>query len=79
MSKNKNNTLKDPVICRCNSVQRSVIEKAVVNGNLTIDDIAEATAAGNGACGGTCRKLIWIILEHYKKHGEFDPTVKWPK
>lgn len=68
------------IICRCNNVSRKVIEEAITNGAKTMNEIYDATNAGVGPCGGSCRKIIKPILDHYLQTGNFPkPEVKNPK
>ncbi|MEK6774763.1 MAG: (2Fe-2S)-binding protein [Bdellovibrionota bacterium] len=73
------------IICRCNNISRQVIEKAIKEGSDTLNKIYDATTAGVGPCGGSCRRKIGPLLEHYLKTGEFpeviveDLTGKFPK
>jgi bacterioferritin-associated ferredoxin len=59
------------IICRCNSVPREDIERAIIEGAHTLNEIFDATTAGVGPCGGSCRRQIGPILDHYLKTGEF--------
>lgn len=58
-------------ICFCNSVTKDVIEKAIREGAITTDQIFDATNAGVGACGGSCRPDLKKMLDHYIQHGTF--------
>jgi len=62
---------KDPIICKCNEVPLSRIEEAIRGGADEMNKIFDATTAGVGACGGSCRKVIVPILEHYLKTKTF--------
>lgn len=76
---------KSEIICRCNNVSRDTIEKAIKAGARTLNEIFDATSAGVGPCGGTCRRKIGPFLEHYLIQGNFpekiteDLTGKAPK
>ncbi|MGZ3769612.1 MAG: (2Fe-2S)-binding protein [Bdellovibrio sp.] len=66
---------KAQIICRCNNVSRETIEAAIRDGAKTLNEIFDATTAGVGPCGGSCRKKIGPFLEHYLKTGEFPEVV----
>lgn len=67
---------KAEIICRCNSVPRSAIEDAIANGGCdTLNKIFDATSAGVGPCGGSCRRKLKPLLEHYLEHGEFPEKI----
>jgi bacterioferritin-associated ferredoxin len=57
----------DPVICRCNGVKRSTIEKAIQSGAKTLGEIFDQTSAGVGACGGSCRAKLQTLLDRNLK------------
>lgn len=59
------------IICRCNNVSRATIEEAIKNGCHTLNEIYDATSAGVGPCGGSCRRKIAPILSDYLETGEF--------
>lgn len=61
------------IVCRCNIVPREVIEKAIVDGAKTLNEIFDATSAGVGPCGGSCRREIKILLDEYLATGKFPP------
>lgn len=63
--------LKPEIICRCNSVDRATIEKAIRDGAKTMNEIFDSTTAGIGPCGGSCRRKLQPMLEHYLATGEF--------
>lgn len=64
------------IICRCNNVSRDVIEDAIKNGGCdTLNKIFDATTAGVGACGGSCRRKLKPLLEYYLKHGTFPEKI----
>lgn len=69
MSKNKNTKAKKEIICFCNSITKECVEKAIATGNIdNADQLYDATGAGVGACGGTCRANTIPIIEYFKKH-----------
>ena len=62
---------REEIVCRCNNVFRSTIETAIRDGCKTPNEIFDATTAGVGPCGGSCRRKIQPLLEHFLKHGSF--------
>lgn len=58
------------IICFCNNVARDVIEKAILEGAKTLNEIYDKTTAGIGPCGGSCRRKIGPILEKYLETGK---------
>lgn len=69
---------KSPIVCRCNNVDQHRIETAIVRGCRDLNRIFDATTAGVGACGGSCRIYIARMLESYLKNQTF-PTVARPQ
>lgn len=65
-------------VCYCNKVSKEVIESAIRKGCDTLPRIFDATQAGVGACGGSCRPYLLRMLESYKRTGEF-PLTPRPK
>lgn len=52
----------DPIICTCNEIRQSEIEKAIRGKNLkTIEEVQDETSAGT-VCGA-CVDDIFLILE----------------
>ena len=41
-------------VCRCNNIKYRTIEKAIRNGACTLTQVAVATTATTGHCGGSC-------------------------
>jgi NAD(P)H-nitrite reductase large subunit len=72
----KNRKAKSPIICRCNNVSRETIEKAITEGCDTMNKIFDATTAGIGPCGGSCRRKIKPLLDHYLKTGTFPEKIE---
>lgn len=70
---------KSPIICRCNEVDEKTIQEAIANGCKTLNEIFDATTAGVGPCGGSCRKVIGPLLEYYLKHHQFPEKAKTPE
>lgn len=67
---------KDQVVCFCNCISKQTIEKAMEEGAKTLNEIYDKTTAGVGACGGSCRRKIKPMLEHYLETGEFLKDLK---
>lgn len=63
------------IICRCNNVSREIIEKAIRDGAKTLNEIFDATSAGVGPCGGTCRRKLGPLLEYYLANGCFPEKI----
>ena len=72
---NHKRKIKDPIICKCNEVPLSRIQKAIREGCDEMNKIFDETTAGVGACGGSCRKTIVPILEDYIKTKKFKDPV----
>lgn len=66
---------KTEIICRCNNVSRETIEQAIRDGAQTLNDIFDATSAGVGPCGGSCRRKLAPMLESYLKTGTFPEKI----
>lgn len=66
----------DEIICRCNNIDRRTIETAISNGAKTLNEIFDATTAGVGPCGGSCRRKLGPLLECYLKDGKFPTVIK---
>lgn len=67
------------IICKCNNVSRAEIEQAIRDGADTLNKIFDATMAGVGACGGSCRRKLAPMLEHYLATGEFPEVIREDK
>ncbi|MCB0366446.1 MAG: (2Fe-2S)-binding protein [Bdellovibrionaceae bacterium] len=67
---------KSPIVCRCNNVDQETIEKAITRGCTTLNRVFDATKAGVGACGGSCRIYIARMLESYAQSGTFPETAR---
>jgi bacterioferritin-associated ferredoxin len=67
---------KKEIICRCNNVSREEIEKAILDGAQTLNEIFDATTAGVGPCGGSCRRKLGPMLEQYLETGTFPEVIK---
>jgi bacterioferritin-associated ferredoxin len=63
------------IICRCNNVSRETIEKAILDGARTLNEIFDSTTAGVGPCGGSCRRKLAPLLENYLKTGSFPENI----
>ncbi|MEZ0392210.1 MAG: bacterioferritin-associated ferredoxin [Pseudobdellovibrionaceae bacterium] len=70
-----NRKKKSPIICRCNNVSRETIEQAIREGCDTMNKIFDATTAGVGPCGGSCRRKLLPLLEHYLATGTFPEKI----
>jgi bacterioferritin-associated ferredoxin len=66
---------KSPIICRCNNINRETLEKAIAEGCDTMNKIFDATTAGVGPCGGSCRRKIKPMLDHYLETGKFPEKI----
>lgn len=63
------------IICRCNNINRQTIEQAILDGCTTLNEIFDATTAGVGPCGGSCRRKLGPLLETYLKTGQFPESL----
>ncbi len=59
------------IVCLCNEITRGEIESAILNGSDTLNKIFDATTAGVGPCGGSCRRYLGPMLDDYLASGEF--------
>ena len=75
-SKKKTNS---EIICLCNNVTRETIEAAIVGGAQCLNDIFDITTAGVGPCGGSCRRKLGPMLDHYLETKTLLPPVEKPK
>lgn len=66
---------KKEIICRCNNIFREDVETAIKEGCDTLNKIFDATTAGVGSCGGTCRRKLAPLLEHYLATGTFPEKI----
>lgn len=66
---------KTEIICRCNNISRETIEEAIRNGAQTMNEIFDATSAGVGPCGGSCRRKLGPLLEYYLQHKQFPEKI----
>ena len=67
------------IICKCNNVPREQIEQAIREGCDTMNKIFDATTAGVGPCGGSCRRVLQPMLDHYLETGQFPEALKEDK
>lgn len=58
-------------VCYCNKIPKEPIENAIRRGCDTLPRIFDATNAGVGACGGSCRPYILKMIETYWATGSF--------
>jgi bacterioferritin-associated ferredoxin len=78
---NPNHGRKKPreIVCLCNNVPRDVIENAICSGCDTLNKIFDATTAGVGPCGGSCRRKLQPLLDAYLETGTFPEKLKEDK
>ena len=77
-NKNQQDKRKE-IVCLCNCVSRATIEDAIVKGADTLNKIFDRTSAGVGPCGGSCRRKLAPMLEHYQATGTFPDVIKEDK
>lgn len=63
------------IICKCNEVERATIEGAIRGGCRTLNEIFDATMAGVGPCGGSCRRKLAPLLRTYLQTGTFPEKI----
>lgn len=66
---------KTEIICRCNNVSRETIENCIKEGAQTLNEIFDSTSAGVGPCGGSCRRKLGPLLEHYLQYKTFPEKI----
>jgi bacterioferritin-associated ferredoxin len=66
------------LICLCNEVPRAAIEQAIRGGADTLNKIFDATTAGVGPCGGSCRRKLAPMLDAFLATGAFPPPASDP-
>lgn len=66
---------KTEIICRCNNISRQTIETAIREGADTMNKIFDSTTAGIGPCGGSCRRKLQPMLDHYLATGKFPEKI----
>ncbi len=66
------------IICLCNNVTRENIEAAITSGAQTLNEIFDQTTAGVGPCGGSCRRKLGPMLDHYLATGTLLPAQEKP-
>ncbi len=60
--------VKVKLICYCHEISEKTVAEAIARGCSKVDQVSDATTAGIGPCGGTCRPEIQkLILEFNKK------------
>lgn len=67
------------IICKCNNVSKETIEQAIRDGCDSMNKIFDATTAGVGPCGGSCRRKLQPMLDHFMETGEFPEVVREDK
>ncbi|MGE0762179.1 MAG: bacterioferritin-associated ferredoxin [Bdellovibrionales bacterium] len=58
-------------VCYCNRVPKEPIEAAIRRGCDSLIKIFDATNAGVGACGGSCRPYLQKMLDSFEATGQF--------
>jgi bacterioferritin-associated ferredoxin len=58
-------------VCYCNFVPKEKIEAAIRRGCTELNKIFDATNAGVGACGGSCRPYIQRMVDQFAVSGTF--------
>lgn len=69
-------------VCRCNNVKYKTIEKAILAGARTVNEVAARTSATTGYCGGTCTPDVQKLIETIgggakKEEAPADPDAWW--
>lgn len=64
------------IICKCHEVERKTIEEAISSGAKTLNEVFDATTAGVGPCGGSCRGKIKFLLDEFQAKGRFPDQLK---
>ena len=55
--------MENEIICRCEEITKEEIERAILEGATTVNEIKRWTRAGMGLCQGrTCRRLVERML-----------------
>lgn len=70
MEQNLNEEIKDKLtkVCLCKAVSRASIKKAIRNGAISVEEVQQATGAGNGSCGGKrCKYKIQELIDQITK------------
>jgi len=62
-------------VCRCNNVKYKTLERVIQGGAKTTAEVAKATTATTGYCGGSCTPYIQEMIADV--HG--DPRPEKPK
>jgi NAD(P)H-nitrite reductase large subunit len=56
------------VICKCRNIRKSVFQKHIRAGLVTVEELKKATGAGSGACKGKqCTPKIAELFQEVKK------------
>ena len=50
-------------VCRCNNIKFGTIDKVIEAGAKTIAEVAAATTATTGRCGGSCTPRVLEMIE----------------
>lgn len=55
------------LVCYCHAVPVTEVQAAIERGCHKVDQVSDATTAGIGACGGTCRPTIQKMIQDFLK------------
>jgi bacterioferritin-associated ferredoxin len=69
---------KPQIICYCNSITYEKISGAIRRGCRKLDALMNATTAGLGQCGGTCKPDLIKLIQGFNDNGEF-PEIAQPR
>lgn len=58
------------IICKCNIISQETIQAAIEGGCKTLNEIFDATNAGVGPCGGSCRRILKTMLDKHLEDQE---------
>ncbi len=58
---------KPKITCYCHGILEKDVAEAIARGCYKVDQVSDATTAGIGACGGTCRPNIQKMIEDFLK------------
>lgn len=53
------------LVCYCHGVSEASVAEAIARGCHKVDLVSDATTAGIGPCGGTCRPTIQKMIADY--------------
>jgi bacterioferritin-associated ferredoxin len=72
---NQKSKRRSEIICKCNNVSKQTIETAITQGCRTLNEIFDMTTAGVGPCGGSCRRKLGPLLNHFLATGAFPDKI----